>query len=183
MPWAGFELQTLGAASSVEDHYTIPLPTSYILLLENFCLISRIISLIFYLNKNNFFVLYSVKSEHMNDGQWMHGHEPDTFRFGFNNMDHPNFAGSPENYTAPPPIEGHAANFDYQMRPDLPPPLGRVLCDKTKKDIYDYSKVFYLDIFIKFHFSTTQFSTININFYNISLQYLTNGGVQRWWLP
>ena len=26
MPWAGFETQTLGAASSDGDHYTIPLP-------------------------------------------------------------------------------------------------------------------------------------------------------------
>ena len=26
MPWAGFEPQTLGAASSEGDHYTMPLP-------------------------------------------------------------------------------------------------------------------------------------------------------------
>ena len=26
MPWAGFELQTLEAANSDEDHYTMPLP-------------------------------------------------------------------------------------------------------------------------------------------------------------
>ena len=26
MPWAGFKSLTLGVASSVEDHYTMPLP-------------------------------------------------------------------------------------------------------------------------------------------------------------
>ena len=67
-------------------------------------------------------VYFLVKSEQMHDGQWMQGQEPETFRFGFNNMDHPNFAGPLENYASPPSIERHATNFDYQMRPDLPPP-------------------------------------------------------------
>ena len=78
-------------------------------------------------------VYFLVKSEQMHDGQWMQGQEPENFRFGFNNMDHrdhmdhPNFAGPPENYASPPSIEGHATNFDYQMRPDLPPPPGKDL--------------------------------------------------------
>ena len=33
MPWVGFELQTLGAVSSDEDHYTMPLPQIFWLLL------------------------------------------------------------------------------------------------------------------------------------------------------
>ena len=67
----------------------------------------------------------------MNDGQWMPGgHEPDTFRYGYNggNSMDSTYAG-PENYTAPPTMEGHINinSYDYQMRQSVsqpPPPLG-----------------------------------------------------------
>jgi hypothetical protein len=78
--------------------------------------------------------MISVKSEHMNDGQWMSGgHEPDTFRYGYNGNSMDSSYAGPENYTAAPPtLEGHNINsYDYQMRQSVsqpPPPLGKKEC-------------------------------------------------------
>ncbi len=55
----------------------------------------------------------------MTDGQWMpQGHDPESFRYGYNNVDN-GYRPVPENYTTPI-LDNHPTGFDYQMR-HIPP--------------------------------------------------------------